>query len=133
VKVPDGKGPANRTVPESCPRSGREAHREALAGVRVGQPLSREITLSGVPTLRFDSLTDRLANMQHFRRSGPCPTRDESGLNQRGIVGEYRSTFPSRAAREFIYGGVPSNRLTPGPTGRLELGKPCALLRRTSL
>ena len=53
MKVPDGKGPANRTVPESCARSGREAYREALTGVRVGQPLSRENTSSGVPTPSF--------------------------------------------------------------------------------
>jgi hypothetical protein len=42
VRVPDCKGLANHTVPESCVRSGREAHHEALTGVRVGQPLSRE-------------------------------------------------------------------------------------------
>jgi hypothetical protein len=42
VKVPDGKGLANRTVPESCVRTRREAHHEALTGERVGQPLSRE-------------------------------------------------------------------------------------------
>ena len=42
VKVPNDKGLANHIVPESCVRSGREARHEALAGVRVGQPLSRE-------------------------------------------------------------------------------------------
>jgi len=43
VKVPNDKGLANHIVPESCVRNGREARREALTGVRVGQPLSREI------------------------------------------------------------------------------------------
>ena len=43
VKVPNDKGLANHIVPESCVRSGREARHEALTGVRVGQPLSREI------------------------------------------------------------------------------------------
>jgi len=37
VKVPDGEGLANHAVPESCVRSGREAHHEALTGVRVGR------------------------------------------------------------------------------------------------
>jgi hypothetical protein len=41
VKVPDSKGLANRTVPESCVRC-RETRHEALTGVHVGQPLSRE-------------------------------------------------------------------------------------------
>ena len=42
MKVLCSKGLANRTGPESCVRSGREARHEALTGVRVGQPLSRE-------------------------------------------------------------------------------------------
>jgi hypothetical protein len=41
VQVPDSEGVANHTVPESCARC-REAPREALTGVRVGQPLSHE-------------------------------------------------------------------------------------------
>ena len=42
MQVPDSEGVANHTVPESCVRHRREARREALTGVRVGQPLSRE-------------------------------------------------------------------------------------------
>ena len=45
MKVPNDKGLANHIVPESCVRIGREACHEALTGVRVGQPLSREIKL----------------------------------------------------------------------------------------
>ena len=41
MEVPYSKGIANHTVPESCAVC-REAQREALTGVRVGQPLSRE-------------------------------------------------------------------------------------------
>ena len=41
MKVSTSKGLANHTVPESCV-SYREVGREALTGVRVGQPLSRE-------------------------------------------------------------------------------------------
>ena len=33
VQVPDSKGLANHTVPESCVRNSREAHHEALTGV----------------------------------------------------------------------------------------------------
>ena len=42
VKVPDSEGLANHAVPKSCVRTRREAHHEALTGVRVGQPSSRE-------------------------------------------------------------------------------------------
>ena len=41
MEVPHSKGIANHTVPESCAVC-CEAQREALTGVRVGQPLSRE-------------------------------------------------------------------------------------------
>ena len=44
MKVSDSKGLANHTVPESCALY-REVWREALTGVRVGQPLSREISM----------------------------------------------------------------------------------------
>ena len=42
MRVPDSEGLANYAVPESCVRTRREAHHEALTGVRVGQPWSRE-------------------------------------------------------------------------------------------
>jgi hypothetical protein len=42
VRVPDSKGVANHTVPESCVRRRREARHEALTGERVGQAWSRE-------------------------------------------------------------------------------------------
>jgi transposase len=45
VKVPCDEGVANHIGPESC-AGGREAVREALAGVRVGQPLSGETLLN---------------------------------------------------------------------------------------
>jgi len=41
VKVPYSKSLANHAVPESCVTY-REVRGEALTGVRVGQPLSRE-------------------------------------------------------------------------------------------
>jgi hypothetical protein len=41
--------PASHPGPESC-LGGREADAEALTWAHAGQPLSREITSSGVPT-----------------------------------------------------------------------------------
>ena len=49
MQVPDNKDLANHVVPESC-ASHREVGREALTGVRIGQPLSRDRSLSRVPT-----------------------------------------------------------------------------------
>ena len=41
MQVPDNKEVANHVVPESCV-SYREVRHEALTGVRIGQPLSRD-------------------------------------------------------------------------------------------
>ena len=41
MQVPDNKDVANRVVPESCVLY-REVWHEALTGVRIGQPLSRD-------------------------------------------------------------------------------------------
>jgi hypothetical protein len=49
VQVPDNKDVANHVVPESC-TAHREVRREALTGVRIGQPLSHDRSLSRVPT-----------------------------------------------------------------------------------
>ena len=48
MKVPYDEGVANHIGPESC-AGGREVVREALTGVRVGQPLSDETLLNGAP------------------------------------------------------------------------------------
>jgi hypothetical protein len=45
VEVPYSEGVANRTGPESCVAH-REVGGEALTGVRVGRPLSRESVYS---------------------------------------------------------------------------------------
>lgn len=44
MRVPDSEEVANHAVPESCAVS-REGQGEALTGVRIGQPLSREINV----------------------------------------------------------------------------------------
>jgi hypothetical protein len=63
VKVPDSKGPANHTVPESCVRRGREARHEALTGVRAGQPSSRDrsFTQDADAVRKAEGNTDRRA------------------------------------------------------------------------
>ena len=45
MQVPHSKGVANHGVPESCAMH-REVQREALTGVRTGQPLSRVTSLA---------------------------------------------------------------------------------------
>jgi len=50
VKVPNDEELANHIVPESCVAY-REVRREALTGVHIGQPLSREMNKLRVPTL----------------------------------------------------------------------------------
>jgi hypothetical protein len=49
MKESYGKDPASHPDPESCV-GGREEAGEALTGAHAGQPLSSEITLTGVPT-----------------------------------------------------------------------------------
>ena len=48
MKEPYGEGPATHPDPESCAGHGNMAG-EALTGAHAGQPLSSEITSSGVP------------------------------------------------------------------------------------
>jgi hypothetical protein len=50
MQEPHKKGVANHLDPESCAAS-RNARGEALTGENAGQPLSSEITPTGVPTL----------------------------------------------------------------------------------
>jgi hypothetical protein len=49
MKESYGKDPASHPDPESCV-GGRKVAGEALTGAHAGQPLSSEITLTGVPT-----------------------------------------------------------------------------------
>ena len=53
MQEPHKKGLANHLDPESC-AGDREVAGEALTGAHAGQPLSSEITLSGVPTEHGD-------------------------------------------------------------------------------
>jgi hypothetical protein len=59
VKVSASKGLANHTVPESW-LVYREVYLQALTGVRVGQPLSREILPQGADVVtQAEGNTDR--------------------------------------------------------------------------
>ncbi len=62
MRVPDSEGVANHTVPESCAWC-REAAREALTGVHVGQPLSHESHLirGADAVIEAEGNTDRRA------------------------------------------------------------------------
>jgi hypothetical protein len=63
VRVHNDEGPASHIDPKPCMAT-REGRREASVGGCIGQPLSRDSHLSGVPTAfrcrkatRFDSVT----------------------------------------------------------------------------
>ena len=56
MKVRHRKGVALHPDPESC-GDAREGAAEALTGETAGQPLSREIKSSGVPTLLLKSFS----------------------------------------------------------------------------
>src|SRR6516225_4493279 len=49
MQEPHKQGVANQLDPKSC-AGGRKVAGEALTGAHAGQPLSSEITLTGVPT-----------------------------------------------------------------------------------
>ena len=106
MQVPDNKDVANHVVPESC-AAHREVRREALTGVRIGQPLSRDRSLSRVPTLfhlrkatRVGALTQALARPGAVVEPGMCArslhgNREISGLTSCPIglarIGKARS------------------------------------------
>jgi hypothetical protein len=59
VKVPNGERVANDIGPESC-AAAREGRREALTGVRLGWPSSRESKLQGADAVsKAEGHTDR--------------------------------------------------------------------------
>jgi hypothetical protein len=106
VQVPDSKEVANHAVPESCAVH-REVWREALTGVRIGQPLSRERMFSRVPTplllrkaTRMDALSQAsarpgvvidpgmCARSSHGNREISGPTSRSTGLAR---IGKARS------------------------------------------
>jgi hypothetical protein len=69
VRVPDSEGVAHHTVPESCAWC-REAAREALTGVGVGQPLSHESHL----IRGADAVIEAEGNTDRRVRASACLT-----------------------------------------------------------
>jgi hypothetical protein len=76
------KDPASHPDPESC-GGGREAAGEALTGAHAGQPLSCEITFSGVPTPSTQAKTKQPENrrQQHNAAHQDPNKRPESEDN----------------------------------------------------
>ena len=70
MKVPISKGLANHAAPESCAEY-REVRREALTGVRIGQPLSRENVINS----GADAFGLVEGNMYWGISASPCTTR----------------------------------------------------------
>jgi hypothetical protein len=103
VRVPDGEGVANHTVPESCVGC-REAPREALTGVRVGQPLSHESHfLRGA-----DAVIEAEGNTDRRARASTC-------LTSRGLRPWH--------ARTLLHGNRENSRLASCVTGLVRAGK----------
>ena len=79
MRVPHSEGVANRTDPLSCVRH-REVSGEALAGERIGQPLSRESRFQiGMPTPYWvrkatwaDAISRGLTRSSVVRDPGVC-------------------------------------------------------------
>ena len=103
MKVPDSKEVAIHAVPESC-AGHREVQREALTGVRIGQPLSRDRSLSRVPTLF------------HLRKATWAGASTQA-LARPGAVVE-----PGMCARS-LHGNREISGLTSRSTGLARIGK----------
>jgi hypothetical protein len=92
VRVPDSEGVANHTVPESCAGC-REAQREALTGVRVGQPSSHEShVLRGA-----DAVIGAEGNMDRRARASAC-------LTPRGLRPWHARTLFAREPGDLSFG-----------------------------
>ena len=103
MQVPDNKDVANHVVPESC-AAYREVRREALTGVRIGQPLSRDRSLSRVPTLF------------HLRKA------TQTGALTRAPVRPGAVVDPGMCARS-LHGNREISGLTGCCTGLVRIGK----------
>ena len=76
VRVPDSEGIANHAVPESCVRTRREAHHEALTGVHIGQSLSHEsvyLWRADAVTLAEGNMVGRVSASARLSLRGPRP------------------------------------------------------------
>ncbi len=104
MKVRYRKGIANHPGPESC-GGAREGAIEALTGDSAGQPLSREITQSGAPTLLSEA-------EGHI---GEGATREPSTSSTRSKTLSMRK---SSANRNCEISPVPAAKLAAGGSGK---------------
>ena len=103
MRVPDGEGVANHTVPESCVGC-REAPREALTGVRVGQPSSHEShVLRGA-----DAVTEAEGNTDRRARAS-------ASLTSRGLRPWHARTLLAREPGDLQF----DRRWLYAPTARI--------------
>ena len=75
MQVPDNKDVANHVVPESCVLD-REVRHEALPGVRIGQPLSRDsIEIPGADAVQKaeGNMSERAIASARMTRRGRRP------------------------------------------------------------
>jgi hypothetical protein len=107
VRVPDSEGVANHTVPESCAGC-RETQREALTGVRVGQPLSHESHL----IRGADAVTVAEGNTDRRARASTC-------LTPRGLRPWHARTLRAREP------GYRAATLAAIPAGESPAGEDC--------
>ena len=93
---------ANHSDPESCAMH-REVHGEALTGETTGQPLSREISESGMPTLCVKAE----GNTEHGANRKPCtdPSRSET-LRMSGSLLHGSWEISSTPEEESMSGGT---------------------------
>lgn len=107
MRVPDSEGVANHTVPESCGWC-REAPREALTGVRVGQPLSHESHLVRVPTLLLKRKATRTGTLQRV------PTRPrvvgDPGMHGSSLRGNREISCPTSCSAGLVRAGKARSR-----------------------
>jgi hypothetical protein len=107
VQVHSSEGPANHTGPESCAGNCREAVREALTGMRAGQPSSGVNSVRSADALEVtEGNMDRRASASagstprrlrpwHVRKS---PAREPGDLRTRPrkpILGPHREDLRS--------------------------------------
>ncbi len=94
MRVPDDQDVASRVVPESC-AADREVCGEALAGVRVGQPLSHEMFIQiRVPTpLLWRKATRAGASSRVLVRPGGVT---DPGMHVRSLHGNREICEPTK-------------------------------------
>ena len=106
MRESDTEGVAIHGGPESC-AGVREGVGEALTGVRVGRPLSREIKVIGVPTLLTEAEGNTVGSVIRELSVGPARSKNPC---MHGIS--------RRENREVPRAPVPADDAPPGDGSR---------------